>query len=52
MPIKYINIKKSYMIKVQIVKNFYVYEEDRLISPGVKKVLDYLKCLNHQYVKR
>ena len=38
-------------VKVQTEKNFYVFEEDRLISRNIKNVQNYLKCLNYQYGK-
>ncbi len=49
--IKYGKEVELFEVKVQTVKNFYVFEEDKLISKGVKKVQDYLKCLNYQYGK-
>ena len=48
---KYGKEVELFEVKVQTVKNFYVFEKDKLISKGVKKVQDYLKCLNYQYGK-
>ena len=48
--IKYGQEVELYEVKVQTEKkNFYVFEEDRLISRNVKNVQEYLNCLNYQY---
>jgi hypothetical protein len=49
--IKYGEEVELYEVKVQTEKNFYVFEEDRLISRNVKNVQEYLKCLNYKYGK-
>ena len=49
--IKYGKDIELYEIKVDTVKNFYVFEEDRLVSKGIKNVQSYLNCLNYQYGK-
>ena len=49
--IKYGEEVELYEVKVHTEKNFYVFEEDRLISRNVKNVQEYLKCLNYKYGK-
>lgn len=49
--IKYGKEVELYEVKVQTEKNFYVFEEDKLISRNIKNVQNYLKCLNYQYGK-
>ena len=49
--IKYGKEVELYEVKVETENNFYIFEEDRLISRTVKKVQEYLKCLNYQYGK-
>ena len=49
--IKYGKEVELYEVKVENENNFYIFEEERLISKNVKKVKEYLKCLNYQYGK-
>ena len=49
--IKYGKEVELYAVKVENMNNFYIFEEDRLLSKTVKKVQEYLQCLNYQYGK-
>ena len=49
--IKYGKHMKLYEVKIESENNFYVFEKDKLISQGIDKVREYLKCLNYQYGK-
>ena len=49
--IKYGKSVKLYEVKIESENNFYVFQKDKLISQGVDKVREYLKCLNYQYGK-
>ena len=49
--IQYGKKAKLYEVKIESENNFYVFEKDRLLSQNVKKVQEYLKCLNYEYGK-
>ena len=38
-----------YKIKVQTIKNYYIFEKDLLVSQKEEEVKEYLKCLNCKY---
>ena len=38
-----------YEVKVQTINNYYIFEKDILVTKSIKKVQEYLKCLNCQY---
>ena len=38
-----------YKIKVQTIKNYYIFEKDLLVSEREEEVKEYLKCLNCKY---